>query len=649
MLGRLLRVCAVTWSLLVPVGQVAAEVVRVVVDRREILLDGRPFGDAGAYEKLTGRILFAFDPDDPANAAVVDLDLAPRGDDGLVEVWSEFVVLQPVDASLRRGVAWVDVGEGGFGRSLTLLHGASLPSADPRSEAELGDALLLDEGLTLIWVGWEAVPPTIPGGLVLPAPIAHEADGAPVVGWVRVDWRVEAETGRLDLAGPGQAPYAVVVPDAPVHLLTVRSALDGPRDTIPREEWDFVLAGDGPIAGRPEAITLQGGFEEGRIYELVYRAQDPRVGGLGLAVVRDVMAYARYDLQSEFPTDAGIAFGVEGGARFLRQFLRQGFNVDETGRAVFDGVWMHAAGAGRGAHNVRFSHLEGVRPEHPAFLEPTEVFPFSHAVQFDPVTGLNEGLLDRLEVSAIPRTFTTHLGSDYLFRGAALTHTSIDGLRDLPVDGDHRAYHLASTSRLPDSLAEIRGADQRPTLRALASAMTAWIADDATPPDSRLPAVGEGTLVPSRGVSYPSLVRSGEIPEVRPIYRADHGPRFSTDGIADREPPTLGLAYPAQVPQVDGVGNELGGVRGLDVRVPLATYLPWDSEGAVPLPLTPAEQQASGDSRPTIQHLYGSEAGFLARVRAAVEALVAEGFLLERDREAAVAAARRRWLRLTSG
>ena len=61
-----------------------AEVVRVVVDRRTDVLEGRAFGTVGAYEKLVGRIFFVFDPSNPMNARIVDLDKAPRNADGLV-------------------------------------------------------------------------------------------------------------------------------------------------------------------------------------------------------------------------------------------------------------------------------------------------------------------------------------------------------------------------------------------------------------------------------------------------------------------------------------------------------------------------------------------------------------------------------------
>lgn len=655
----------------------AGEVVRVVIDRREVLLEGHLFGEAGAYEKLTGRILFVFDPEDPHNAAVVDLDLAPRNDEGKVEIWADFVVLQAVEASRRRGVAWVDLAEGGVGRSLALLNGAAVLTADPTRLEELGDGLLMEQGVTLIWVGWEAVTPSVPGGLTLPAPTAHEVDGAAVTGWVRVDWRVAEAVEQLDLTSSPQAPYPVAIPEAPVHVLTVRDAIGAPRDTIPREAWRFVLAPDGPAAGLPEGIRVDGGFAEGRIYELVYRAQDPRVTGIGFLVVRDVAAYSRYDLRSEFPTDAAVAFGVEAGARFLRQFLREGFNLDETGRGVFDAVWMHGAGAHGGGFNVRFGHAHQKSAGHLGFLEPVALFPFSMAEQADPATGRNEGLLDRLPPEATPRTVATHTDTDYWMRGAALTHSSVDGLRDLTGDSNHLVYRVGPEGDVvgrtegdavgraegdADGRAEgdavgraegatvggAEGRELRRTLRALAVGVTAWVADGDPPPDARVPTVAAGTLVPATAVARPLGGPGFDPGEAHRIYRVDYGDRLMSDGIIDREPPVAGPAFPIVVPQVDGVGNGLGGVRPVSERVPLATYTIGGTD-AVPLPFDETSRVSTGDRRPTIQALYGSEAGYLARVRVAVEALVTQGFLLERDREAVILDARQWWQRLTGG
>src|SRR5215208_5896957 len=86
-----------------------AHVVRVVVDRREDVAGGAPFGAVGAYERLTGRVFFAFDPTNPHDRQIVDLDRAPRNAAGEVEAWAEFVLLRPKDPSRASGVTLVDV------------------------------------------------------------------------------------------------------------------------------------------------------------------------------------------------------------------------------------------------------------------------------------------------------------------------------------------------------------------------------------------------------------------------------------------------------------------------------------------------------------------------------------------------------------
>jgi hypothetical protein len=49
-----------------------ARVVRLRVERREVVLGGRSFGAAGPYEKLIGKVDFGLDPTAPANADIVD-------------------------------------------------------------------------------------------------------------------------------------------------------------------------------------------------------------------------------------------------------------------------------------------------------------------------------------------------------------------------------------------------------------------------------------------------------------------------------------------------------------------------------------------------------------------------------------------------
>ncbi|HSG47933.1 MAG TPA: alpha/beta hydrolase domain-containing protein, partial [Longimicrobiales bacterium] len=366
-----------------------------------------------------------------------------------------------------------------------------------------------------------------------------------------------------------------------------------------------------------------------------------------------------------FPTSRGVAFGVSQTGRFLRHFLFQGFNVDEGGRKVFDGMLIHTAGAGRGSFNHRFGQASRDAHRYSAFFYPTDLFPFTSLPQADPVTGMEGGLLDALPAALRPRVMVTNTGYEYWGRAASLIHTTVDGLGDVPPAPTERIYHLAGGQHYvgpfpPDSAAALPGTpgyagnpvDFLFTLRALALRLVAWVQDDAPPPPSRIPAVAQGTLVPPRSLAFPRIP-GVDLPQVaHQAYRADYGPRFRSEGIIDIQPPRLGLIFSSLVPQVDGFGNELGGVRGLELRVPVATYTPWrlrtgmaggngelhDFEGSVyPLPVTDREADAAGDSRASLQRVYGSREAYRLRLEAAAQGLVREGFLLEEDLGVAVA------------
>src|SRR3982751_4676563 len=84
-----------------------ARVVRVEILTRSDIAG--TFGTAGAYERITGRVYFAFDPKNPANAQIVDLALAPRNSRGEVEAMSEFVMLRPKDPARSADLALIDI------------------------------------------------------------------------------------------------------------------------------------------------------------------------------------------------------------------------------------------------------------------------------------------------------------------------------------------------------------------------------------------------------------------------------------------------------------------------------------------------------------------------------------------------------------
>jgi hypothetical protein len=649
-----------------PVG---GEIVRVVVDRREVVLNGREWGEFGAYEKLTGRIFFAFDPAAPANAGIVDLALAPRNAAGRVEAWADFMVLQPRDPSRRRGMAWLEVSNRGGKASLRYFQRATGGGWDPTDEAHFGDGLLMRQGLTIIWVGWQWDVPEQDGLLRLHVPAVRGA-GEAIEGLVRADWTVEEPVQELTLGHRGHKAYALAAPDHPDHVLTVRDGRLAERQVVARELWSFVADGNGVVSG----IAVEGGFEAGRIYELVYRARDPRVVGLGLAAVRDVMSYAKYGLHSEFPARLGIAFGVSQTGRFLRHFLYEGFNVDEGGRKVFDGMLVHTAGAGRGSFNHRFAQPSRDAHRYSAFFFPTDLFPFTSRTMTDPVTGWQDGLMARTPEGARPLVFYTNTGYEYWGRAASLIHSSTDGLVDVLPLSNERVYLLSAGQHFVGSLPlpeqgdapssappVFRGnpLDFLLTLRALSVGLVEWVESGVEPPPSAYPTLSAGTLVPPGGVAFPPVPGVEHPTVIHEAYRADYGPRFLAEGIVSRQPPELGEPFPSRVSQVDGLGNEVAGVRSVELRVPVATYYPWNlrGEGAsanpaeltdflgtlVPLARSEEERRAWGDPRPSLEALYGDRARYMRHVVAAVQDLAAAGFLLAEDTGVASARAAELW------
>src|SRR5438477_6685472 len=143
-----------------------ARVVRVeILSRADITgtFDGR------TYERLTGRVYFAFEPNNPANKQIVDLELAPRNSNGEVEAISEFVMLRPKDATQSADLAVIDiVNRGGmttFVFNLGRNQGATGLSAD-----YYGDALLMKRGATIVALGWQWDVPPGPNSLHFEAP-----------------------------------------------------------------------------------------------------------------------------------------------------------------------------------------------------------------------------------------------------------------------------------------------------------------------------------------------------------------------------------------------------------------------------------------------------------------------------------------------
>lgn len=672
----LMRQWIVFWLLLTAAtpAPAAAEVVRVIVDRREDVLRGRSFGTTGPYEKIVGRVYFAFDPQHQTNLRIVDIALAPRNSQGRVEAWANFMILRPKFPPRGGGVALLEVSERGGKTSLATFNGA-LPNLDPTDPEHFGDGLLMRMGVTVIWVGWQHDVPPRPGLMRLHVPVATE-NGEPLFGLARADWTVDVGATTLPLAHRDHLAYPVADPDDPENVLTVRNGRLALRRPVPRSAWQFAREERGSVVSDSVSIYMPSGFETGRIYELVYRVRDPRLAGLGLAAIRDMMSYAKYDSSAVFPVQFGVAFGAAQAGRFLRHWLYEGFNTDEHGREVFDGLFIHSAGAGRGSFNHRFAQPSRGAHRYSSFFYPTDLFPFTSRTLTDSISGITDGLLARQHDPAhVPKIFYTNTGYEYWGRAASLIHTSVDGRTDVEPFPNERIYHLASAQhlvsrRFPPTLADrmpgspgFRGnpLNYLPTLRALLLRMVEWVRDGTEPPPSAHPRIDVGTLTTLNGLKFPALLAVRPPRVVHQAYRVDYGPRWS-EGVIDFQPPVLGDPFPSLVPQVDEYGNERGGIPSVETLAPLATYAPWnlrlefrggreeltDYLGTyIPLSRSEVERRASTDPRPSIETLYADKTEYLEVAADAARSLLAEGWLLEEDLPAVLGRAEQHWDWLT--
>jgi len=634
----------------------AATVSRVTIQSRQDVLGGRPFGTAGSYEKLAGVVEFTLDPANAANAPIVDLARAPRDARGRVVASANFMVLRPKAMPRERAMALLEVPNRG-GKAVLPYFARAAWSADPASAAEFGDALPLRLGLTLIWVGWQFDVPPRDGVLRLDAPVATEG-GRPIEGLVRCDWTVDERTVTLPLGHRGHRSYPIVDAEHPDNVLTERDGRLAARRVMPRDQWRFV---DGETR-----IARDRGFEPGKIYELVYRARDPVVVGIGLAAVRDMMSYAKYDASSLFPVRWGVGLGISQTGRFLRHFVYQGFNTDEARRPVFDGLFVHTAGAGRGSFNHRFAQPSRDAHRFSAFFYPTDVFPFTGRSQRDPETRITDGLF--AHEAHLPKIFFTNTGYEYWGRAASLIHVTPAADADIEPASNERIYHLAGAQHFvvdrpavpeqSDAVVSYRGSplDIHPALRSLLARLVEWVREGREPPANAYPRLDGGTLVAV------DRVRAPAIPGVRwprvahEAYRVDYGPRWP-DGVITLEPPRLGKPFPVRVPQVDADGNELGGVRSLELLAPLATYTPWSlRRGAVnpeelvdfygtfiPFARNRVERERTGDPRASMAERYGDRTRYMDLVRRHAETLTRVGFLLVEDVPRVVEQAERGW------
>ena len=628
-----------------------ARVVRLRIERREIVLNGRPFGAAGSYEKLIGRVDFGLDPDAPANAAIVDLKLAPRNARGEVESSADFYLLKPVDPRRGNGRLFYEVGNRG-GKAMLVTFQKASASFDPATAAEFGDGALMQQGFTLLWMGWQWDVPVRPGTMRMEIPIATE-NGRRITGLVRGNFILSERAQTASVADRNHQAYPVLDPASTENVMTVRDDPTAKGQVIPQTRWRFVDGG---------TVALDGGFEPGRIYDVVYRSADPRIVGCGLAGTRDLVSFLKYESSGENPAPglrAAIGWGVSQSGRFLRHYLYQGFNQDEQGRSVFDGVFDQVGGAGRGSFNHRFGQASRDALQFFNILFPVDLFPFTDGPETDPETGIADSLLGRAARSGTaPKVFHLLTNSEYFNRAGSLVHTDPTGTRDADLPANTRIYTIASAPHGPGPFppasnsgggmvgrAALNPLNYAPVTRALFRALDRWVSEDIEPPPSAYPRIADGTLTPPDRAGWPAIPGFA-LPQL-PLraFHLNFGPDWNR-GIVSVEPPEVGPAFTVRVPAVDADGNARAGIRLPDIAVPLATHAGWNyrhaSIGApdrlageigsyIPFPRTRADRDRTGDPRLSIEERYRNRDEYVGKYAAATLDLVVRGYVLPED------------------
>ena len=272
------------------------------------------------YERITGKAYGELDPNDPKNALITDIQLAPRNARGKVEYVATFSLMKPIDMTQASGVLIYSVVNRG--------NGAAAASA---------------EGHISLVSGWQGdVVPTAdqsddPGAGARRIPTARSITGPLVLRFTGLT----GTTATLMIPRNQPSPYP------PATLDTTRATLVSAvsESASRRQERDVVIAGADwafadctttPFPGKPDPtrICLKNGFNPALLYELQYTAKDPLVLGIGFAATRDINAFFRYEKQDDAgtanPVAGRIRWAISEGSSQSGTFLRRSSGSDST-------------------------------------------------------------------------------------------------------------------------------------------------------------------------------------------------------------------------------------------------------------------------------------------------------------------------------
>jgi hypothetical protein len=618
------------------VGSVRAHVTQITINAVESpAYGGQIFGSVGTYTRINGTFTGKLDPTDPHNAVIVDIDKAPRDNHGLVTYTADFQILKPTNLALGSHRVLLELPN--RGGALVLLTLNDSPSTNTTlSAGSAGNGFLMNEGYTIVEVGWDLTAPQGGAQFGITLPVATRKDGAPITGPATEELVVDFTSTVASLP----LTYPAASADASNASLTVRenysdAPITIPSAALPGLDWQYSDAQHVQLNlnGKPVSFGASGTYSATALYEFTYTAQNPKVVGIGFASLRDFATFLRDAKTDELGTANPLAGSVEKiytfclsqPCRTTRDYILWGFNEAELpdsalphrgwgdvswwdrywqhGRVqherVFDGM-LNWLGGGDGIFmNYRFAQPTRTHRQHIARWTPEFQFPFADQYLYDPVTGKAGGRLDACErTNTCPQIFEVNSENEFWAKGASMLITDGQGHDlDLEQTPQVRYYllssleHSAGSTSISLDAKEPAGICQQPinpmvgnvVLRALLVDLDQWATRNIAPPANAVPRIANGTLVPAlpqASLGFPSIpgVEYNGIHHTGDLW--NFGPRFD-EGILSVLPPKLeGTPYKIYLPKTDVDGNDIAGVRLPDVSVPLATYTGWGLRAA---------------------------------------------------------------------
>jgi len=594
----------------------------------------------GGYELMEGHFSGALAPNDPHNAIITDIKLAPKNAAGRVEYTATFAIARPTGST--SGVLVYDVSNRG--------RGAAAAIGDGHINVLSGWQGDLDEGTGLQRIDLPSAPVTGPAFvrfMDMPAGTSTmPVKGGPQGGYGgRTFEAATADGARL---------YTGVSDDRPSE-----------QKEVPKSDWAFADCGATPFPGKPDLTKLcvKGGFDPKLAYTLAFTAKNPKVFGIGYAATRDLVAFLRYDGSAANPLAGKVRWtigrGVSQSGNFLRSLIDLGFNTAEDGRIVFDGL-NPIVGPRMLSMNHRFASPGGLVSLYEIGSEGTNWWSSYN----DGARGQGKhSLLDRcLKDKTCPKIAEIFGSTEFWDLRASPDFVGSDARADIPLPANVRRYYNAGAPHnggrggfdlvTPATQACVLISNPNPasdTSKAVFAGLVDWVTKGTEPPPSIYPTLASGALVTPAAYdrAFPKIAGVPR-PAYSPTYQYDLGKSFDyadLTGVVTVAPPRIIKAVPQLMPRIDADGNELDGIRSPLISAPLGTYVGWNVfaagfqkgrfcnniGGYIPFAATKVERQAKGDPRLSLEERYPSHAAYVAKVKAQADKLVAQRYMLPAD------------------